>query len=48
MARGLRVWFPSGHDDPELALLEVKVERVHYWTRPASMLTYALGIFVHG
>lgn len=36
------MWFPHGRDDNELALLEVKVERVRYWTRPASMLTYAL------
>jgi len=36
-----RVWFPSGPDDPEIALLQVTVIRARYWTRPASILTYA-------
>jgi general stress protein 26 len=36
---GVRIWFPAGPDDPEIALLEVTVDRVRYWTRPASMLT---------
>ena len=40
-SEGFRVWFPSGPDDPEIALLQVTVNRARYWTRPASMLTYA-------
>ncbi len=38
---GLRVWFPSGSDDPELALLAVEVEKADYWADPASIVTYA-------
>jgi general stress protein 26 len=38
---GLRVWFPNGPDDPELALLAVDVEEARYWTDAASVVTYA-------
>ena len=38
---GLRVWFPKGPNDPEIAILAVDVERVTYWTDAASMTTYA-------
>ncbi|MCK1711641.1 MULTISPECIES: pyridoxamine 5'-phosphate oxidase family protein [unclassified Bradyrhizobium] len=38
---GFRVWFPLGADDPEIAMLQVTVNRARYWTRPASILTYA-------
>ena len=38
---GLRVWFPDGPDDPELALVAVDVESVKYWTNAASIFTYA-------
>lgn len=38
---GLRVWFPNGPDDPELALLSVEVEEAKYWTNAASVVTYA-------
>ena len=38
---GLRVWFPKGPDDPEIAILDVNVETVRYWTDPASTATYA-------
>lgn len=39
---GLRVWFPKGPDDPELALITVDVETAKYWTDAASVFTYAL------
>ncbi len=39
---GLRVWFPNGPDDPEIALISVDVEVAKYWTDPASVFTYAL------
>jgi general stress protein 26 len=39
-SEGFRVWFPSGLDDPELALLEVRVEEAKYWTNAASVVTY--------
>ena len=38
---GLRVWFPKGPEDPDLALLVVDVKLVKYWTDPASTVTYA-------
>jgi general stress protein 26 len=38
---GLRVWFPNGPDDPELALLSIDVEVARYWTNAASVATYA-------
>jgi len=38
---GLRVWFPKGPDDPELAILAVEVEKADYWASPASVVTYA-------
>jgi general stress protein 26 len=38
---GLRVWFPNGPDDPEIALLAVHVEQAKYWTNAASVATYA-------
>jgi general stress protein 26 len=39
---GLRVWFPNGPGDPEIALISVGVEVAKYWTDPASVFTYAL------
>src|SRR6266481_545617 len=39
-SEAFRVWFPSGLDDPELALLAVRVEEAKYWTNAASMVTY--------
>jgi general stress protein 26 len=38
---GLRVWFPHGANDPEIAILAVDVEQATYWTDAASMATYA-------
>jgi protease I len=32
----VKAWFPRGLDDPELALLQVSVERAEYWDAPAS------------
>jgi general stress protein 26 len=39
---GLRVWFPKGPNDPELALLAIDVAKADYWANPASAITYAL------
>src|SRR5947209_4571854 len=38
---GLRVWFPNGPNDPELAVLAIQVEEAKYWTNAASVATYA-------
>jgi general stress protein 26 len=40
-SEAFRVWFPSGPDDPALALLAVDVEEAKYWTNAASAITYA-------
>jgi len=40
-SEGLRVWFPNGPNDPELALLAVQVEEAKYWTNVASVASYA-------
>jgi general stress protein 26 len=31
-----RAWFPHGPDDPEIAILKVRVERLEYWDVPAN------------
>jgi general stress protein 26 len=31
---GLDRWFPRGLDDPDLALLEVRIDKAEYWDRP--------------
>lgn len=33
-----KVWFPAGPDDPELVLLNVRVEQAEYWDAPDSVL----------
>jgi general stress protein 26 len=38
---GLRVWFPSGPDDPDIAMVAVEAEAARYWTNAASVVTYA-------
>ena len=37
-----RMWFPEGKDDPNVALLRVKVEKAEYWDSPSSSVSYAL------
>jgi general stress protein 26 len=32
----LEPWFPRGLDDPDLALLEVRIDKAEYWDRPSS------------
>lgn len=32
----MKAWFPKGLDDPELALLQVTIERAEYWDAPSS------------
>ncbi len=42
-SEGLRVWFPKGPDDPELALICVEVDSAEYWDSPSSTWVYAYG-----
>ena len=39
----LKAWFPQGVDDPELALLCVKVEKAEYWDVPSSRMVQLVG-----
>ena len=32
----VKAWFPKGLDDPELALLQISVERAEYWDAPST------------
>lgn len=40
----LKAWFPDGLDDPELALLCVRVERAEYWDTPNSRMVQLAGM----
>ena len=39
----VRVWFPAGPEDPNIALICVKVESAEYWDSPSSTWLYAYG-----
>lgn len=39
----LKAWFPGGLEDPELALLRVKVEKAEYWDSPSSKMVQLAG-----
>jgi general stress protein 26 len=38
-----KAWFPNGLDDPELALLCVKVEKAEYWDIPSGRMVQLIG-----
>lgn len=37
-----QMWFPEGKDDPNIALLRVKVEKAEYWDSPSDTISYML------
>lgn len=37
-----KMWFPEGKDDPDIALLRIRVEKAEYWDSPSSTIGYAL------
>lgn len=39
----MRVWFPKGADDPEIALIRVHVREADYWDSPSSTLVHVYG-----
>jgi general stress protein 26 len=39
----LRVWFPKGREDPDIALLRVTIEQAEYWDAPSSTMLHAIG-----
>lgn len=43
----LRAFFPRGLDDPDVTLLQVKVDGAEYWDSPSSWIVKMLG-FVEG
>ncbi len=40
----VKAWFPDGKDDPQLALLEIKVENAEYWDAPSSAMVNLIGM----
>ncbi len=42
-SEGVRTWFPKGQDDPDIALLEVRVDTAEYWDAPSSTMVHAYG-----
>ncbi len=40
----IEVWFPQGIKDPDLALLQVKVESAEYWESPGSAVVRLLAV----
>jgi general stress protein 26 len=42
-SEGVRVWFPKGPDDPDIALIRVHPEKGEYWDSPSSTLVYLYG-----
>ncbi len=39
----LRVWFPKGVDDPNIALIKVTIDSAKYWDSPSSSMVIAYG-----
>jgi general stress protein 26 len=39
----LRVWFPKGAEDPDIALIRVEVTSAEYWDSPSSTMVLAYG-----
>lgn len=39
-----RTWYPDGLDDPNLALLKVRVQQAEYWDRPTGEMVAAQGL----
>lgn len=40
----LKVWFPDGLEDPELALLKIEVSQAEYWDTPNSTIVYLIAM----
>lgn len=39
----MKTWFPDGLDDPDLALLKVRVESAEYWDTHSSAVVHVFG-----
>jgi hypothetical protein len=40
----LKAWFPQGLDEPDLVLLNVKVEKAEYWDSPSGKMVQLAGL----
>ncbi|HJT62871.1 MAG TPA: pyridoxamine 5'-phosphate oxidase family protein [Burkholderiales bacterium] len=40
----VKVWFPQGIDDPDLALLCVRIEKAEYWESPGGKVQQLYGL----
>ena len=38
----LKAWFPDGPDQPDVALLKVKIRKAEYWDGPSSTIAQAI------
>lgn len=38
-----KAWFPKGLEDPDLALLQVEVDKAEYWDSPSSKVVQLIG-----
>jgi general stress protein 26 len=39
----LKAWFPGGREDPDIALLKIRVEQAEYWDSPNSKVVQLYG-----
>jgi len=39
-----KAWFPNGREEPDIALLRVRVTTAEYWDTPSSFIAYAIGL----
>ena len=39
----MKAWFPNGPEDPEVALLQVSVDKAEYWETPSSAVVHLVG-----
>jgi general stress protein 26 len=39
-----KAWFPGGKDDPNIAVLRVKVDHGEYWDSPSGPVAHAFGL----
>lgn len=40
----LKAWFPQELDEPDIALLHVKVKKAEYWDAPSSFVAHTIGL----
>ena len=43
-SRRLRIWFPDGKKDPELALIRVRIDRAEVWDSKSATMIHLEGL----